>query len=98
MLLKTSKAKIFPYASKPLKTVGYFYASLETKNKITAEKIYVVDHEAAGNLLGVHSAKQSNLLKIKQVENTHNINTQANLTTSKINSIANEFSDIFKGR
>jgi len=43
VLRQNIKTKIFPYASKPLKPLGYFRATLETKNKITTEKS-VVDH------------------------------------------------------
>ena len=105
VLLQNIKTKIFPYASKPVKTLGYFRATLETKNKITTEKVFVVDHYDAGNLLCFHSAKELDLIQIKeQSENVNSINKQqpvANQQTAerKIrNSILQDFPEVFKGR
>ena len=39
LILKKSSTVIFPYTSTPLKLIGYFKAEIETKNKITSNKI-----------------------------------------------------------
>ena len=38
--------------------IGYFNALLETEQYVCAEKIFVVDHENAGNLVGLKSAEK----------------------------------------
>ena len=36
--LKQTKKQLFPYASQPIKTLGYFNGSLESKKRITTSK------------------------------------------------------------
>ena len=55
--IKTSKAKIYPYASELIKTLGYFKATMESSKRISVQRIYIVDKEDAGNLLGIEAAK-----------------------------------------
>ena len=66
LLLKKSSTVIFPYASTPLKSIGCLKAEIETKNKITTNKIYVVNKNNAGNIMGIETAKELNVLKIDE--------------------------------
>jgi len=97
VLSKNIKTKIFPYASKPLKTLGHFQATLETENKISSQKVFVVDHNTAGNLLGIHAAKQLDLILLKE-QRTNFVNNVNNRNDKIKNSIVEEFSDVFTGR
>ena len=49
--LKQTKKQLFPYASQPIKTLGYFNGSLESKKRITTSKIFVIENNNTGNLL-----------------------------------------------
>ena len=70
LTLISTKTKIFPYASQPLKTAGYFNATIETDKRITTDKVFVIEHNSAGNLLGIQSAIQLNLFKINDLQDT----------------------------
>ncbi|XP_065671738.1 uncharacterized protein LOC136089614 [Hydra vulgaris] len=69
LLLKKSSTVIFPYASTSLKLIGCLKAEIETKNKITTNKIYVVNKNNVGNIMGIETAKELNILKIDANEN-----------------------------
>ena len=58
LILKKSSTVIFPYASKPLKLIGSLKAEIETKNKITTNKVYVVNKNNFGNIMGIETAKE----------------------------------------
>ena len=56
-----------PYASEPLVTKGYFRCKLGTTYKITVQKCYVVNKEKVGNILGLETAKDLNIIKLQDV-------------------------------
>ena len=64
--LKKSKTKIFPYASEPIKILGYFQGTFENKNHITTQRVFVVNKENAGNLLCLETAKDMNFINVKE--------------------------------
>ncbi|XP_065665580.1 uncharacterized protein LOC136087004 [Hydra vulgaris] len=101
LLLKKSSTVIFPYASTPLKLIGCFKAEIKTKNKITTNKIYVVNKNNAGNIMGIETAKELNILKIDENGNfVLNKNNGVN-SVAKSNETKQHFNvyyeDIFKG-
>ena len=43
--VKSSKAKLCPYASKPIKTIGYFETIIKSTLRVSAQKVYIVNKE-----------------------------------------------------
>ena len=90
--------------------MGYFSTTIETKNKITTSKVFVVDHYDAGNLLSFDSGTELNLIEInkEQTGSTNAITTDkapATMVTEeeqKTNeikrTIVEEFHNVFEGR
>nr|XP_047144581.1 uncharacterized protein LOC124818105 [Hydra vulgaris] len=66
LIIKKSSTTIFPYVLKPLKLIGCFKAEIEAKNKITTNNIYIVDKNKVGNIMGIETAKELNILKIAE--------------------------------
>ncbi|XP_065640555.1 uncharacterized protein LOC136073115 [Hydra vulgaris] len=64
LIIKKSSTTIFPFALKPLKLIDCFKAEIEAKNKITTNNIYIVDKNNVGNIMGIKTAKELNILKI----------------------------------
>ena len=104
--VKVSKAKIFPYASKPINTRGYFITSIESERKFSIQKVYVVNKERAGNLLGIAAANELNLIKFEtpSIENVNRTECQTKknkqLRDEKhddLSKLLEEYSDIFQG-
>jgi hypothetical protein len=111
LLLKSSKTKIYPYASKPIKVLGYFQGTFENDKHITVQKVFVVNNENAGNLLSLETAKELTYIdvnekKIQINSKTLKVNTAATEHKSKqqqqfessIEELVEECSDIFEGR
>ena len=113
LFLKPSKTKIYPYASEPIKTLGYFQALFENKNLFVTQKLFVVDKSRAGNLIGLETAKALNVICVNKenllINSTHAAESHSNNKTpiidvnrseefhNSVNTLINEFEDVFKG-
>ena len=113
IVLKPSKTKIYPYASEPIKTLGYFQALFENKNLFVTQKLFVVDKSRAGNLIGLETAKALNVICVNKenllINSTHAAESHSNNKTpiidvnrseefhNSVNTLINEFEDVFKG-
>ena len=79
--LKTTKKRIQPYASEPIKIHGYFMGIIETKRKMTESKIFVVEKQVAGNIIGVTTLQNLGLVDITLPLNEVKIPHENNITT-----------------
>ena len=103
--LKKTVSKLYPYASKPLQVIGYFNALLETEQYVCAEKIFVVDHENAGNLLGLKSAETLKLVAIDVNSICHQesskfgdtVQTELSIIPKELKPLIGKYDNIFKG-
>ncbi|XP_047124179.1 uncharacterized protein LOC124806921 [Hydra vulgaris] len=89
LIIKKSSTTIFPYASKPLKLLGCFKAEIEAKNKINTNNIYIVDKNDVGNIIGIETAKELNILKIAESvkfvnNNEHYMNSVGNKSVEAV--------------
>ncbi|XP_057298881.1 uncharacterized protein K02A2.6-like [Hydractinia symbiolongicarpus] len=105
VVLKSSKTKLYPYASQPVKVVGKFNALFETKKQMCSSVICVIDKQKAGNLLGIDTAKQLKLVTIaneistnEKIRNHHteNQNVVPNIP-QEIKTLINDFNECFHG-
>ena len=99
--VKKSKAKIYPYASDPIKTRGYFNTTIESTERFTTQKVYIVDKEVAGNLLSIQAAKELRIIQVNSKEqqaclviNTANQIAQTSETTNQIAQLSDETCDV----
>ena len=84
-------------ASKPIKTIGYFETIIESTLRVSAQKVYIVNKEKAGNLLGIDAAKDLEIImfKSKQVEIIKALENEnfvgADKTENDVNKLIDEF-------
>ena len=65
--LEPSKTKIYPYASEPLVTKRHFRFKFGMPYIITVQKWQVVNREKVGNILGLETARDLNVIKLQIV-------------------------------
>jgi len=76
--IKTTNEKIYPYGvSKPLRMIGYFDTTIEDNSLIVPARVYVIDEEKAGNLIGLKTSKELELLRIKVQNVNHMTDNQS---------------------
>ena len=93
--LQKSKTKLYPYgSSEPLSLLGKFQTTLETRTRLAATDIYVLNKPICGNILSFEMCQSLNLLQVAEV-------TKEEDATSKHSSIINElqhkYKSVFKG-
>ena len=99
--LHKTKKRIHPYASEPIKIYGYFKGIIESKKKITESKIFVVDKNKAGNIIGIASSQNLSFVTMKASTNHVKANTKDQNTTPAVPKVFDDLlkrhKNIFKG-
>ena len=76
--VKTTNKRIQPYGSEPIKIHGYLTGMIVTKKKITESKIFVVEKQVAGNIIGITTLRNLGLVNItlptNQIKDKHEQN------------------------
>ena len=90
--LQNSKARLLPYGSDaPLELLGQFQATLQLNDNIVQSKVYVINKEDSGCLLGKDSALK---LQIVQLEEKIEV---VNHVSKEIEDILHVNEEIFEG-
>lgn len=96
-LQKTKKILTAYGQQKPLKCLGYFYATLRSGINCIDSKVYVIDGEAEA-LLGRESSFNLQVIKLINTPHTARDNSYVkDESKENIDALLSEFSDLFQG-
>ena len=98
LFLKETNKKLYPYASQPIKIIGYFNALIETPERFTNNKIFVVKNQTAGNLLSMQTSMALQLVQMNGTSKVLDVNTIVKEKQKTVNELIATHGDIFEGR
>ena len=90
-----------PYASEAIPIIGFFDTVLETNCHLTESKIYVIENNKSGNLLGIKSCQNLKLITFNEKSSESFINeikVEQNLETDSLQKLLKQFEDLFEGQ
>ena len=94
--LKRTTKQLHPFASKPIRILGYFDGTIESRKALTSNKIFVIEETAAINILGIDSSTQLKFVTFSKKEEKKN---ETNTVQENINleNIITKYKDVFEG-
>ena len=96
--LKQTNKRLYPYASKPIPIVGYFDTVMETHDRFTDSKVFVVNQSTCGNLLSLQSAVALKLVDMNKSVDVNQVKDHEENVQEDVKKLKIKYDDIFKGR